>query len=57
MPEKTGNYLMTQLQKTNQIEVRGKGLMIGIELPFPVAELRKKLLFEYNISPVFQDRT
>ncbi len=50
---KTGNYLMTQLQKTNQIEVRGKGLMIGIELPFPVAELRKKLLFEYNIFTGF----
>lgn len=51
--KKTGNYLMTQLQKTNQIEVRGKGLMIGIELPFPVAELRKKLLFEYNIFTGF----
>lgn len=50
---KTGNYLMTQLQKTDKIEVRGKGLMIGIELPFPVAELRKKLLFEYNIFTGF----
>ena len=51
--KKSGNYLMTQLQKTNQIEVRGKGLMIGIELPFPVAELGKKLLFEYNIFTGF----
>lgn len=50
---KTGNYLMTQLQKRGKIEVRGKGLMIGIELPFPVAELRKKLLFEYNIFTGF----
>lgn len=30
-------------------EVRGKGLMIGAEFDFPVADLRKKLLFEHQI--------
>ena len=30
-------------------EVRGKGLMIGAEFDFPVAELRKRLLFEHKI--------
>ena len=30
-------------------EVRGKGLMIGIELDKPVAELRRRLLFEKHI--------
>lgn len=29
--------------------VRGAGLMIGIEMDFPVADLRKKLLFENHI--------
>lgn len=27
-------------------EVRGKGLMIGAEFDFPIADLRKKLLYE-----------
>lgn len=46
----TGNYLMEQLRKVEGIkEVRGYGLMIGVEMPFPVAELRKELLNEYHI--------
>ena len=45
-----GDYLMTELRKMPQIkEVRGRGLMIGIELPFETAELRKKLLFDEKI--------
>ncbi len=48
--EKVGNYLMEKLAEVNsEIHVRGKGLMIGIEFPESVAELRKKLLFEYKI--------
>ena len=48
--EKTGNYLLSELTKFGQIkEVRGKGLMIGIEFEQEVAEIRKKLLFEKNI--------
>ena len=30
-------------------EIRGKGLMIGIEFNFPIGDLRKKLLFEHRI--------
>ncbi|MDG5799639.1 aminotransferase class III-fold pyridoxal phosphate-dependent enzyme [Marinilabiliaceae bacterium ANBcel2] len=39
-----GDYLINELVKNKKIkEVRGKGLMIGIEMDYPVAELRKKL--------------
>jgi len=45
--EKIGNYLMTELQKMPQIkEVRGLGLMIGIEFKDSVKELRNNLLFK-----------
>lgn len=45
-----GTYLMEQLSDiTEATEVRGKGLMIGLEFPFPVAPLRKQLLFEHRI--------
>ncbi|MFV0266129.1 MAG: aspartate aminotransferase family protein [Draconibacterium sp.] len=48
--EKTGNYLMESLTAMGgDFEVRGKGLMIGMEFPFPIAEIRKKLLFDYGI--------
>ena len=46
----TGNYLMEKLAEiSSEIQIRGKGLMIGLEFPFPVSELRKKLLFDYKI--------
>ena len=45
-----GNYVATELTALEGVvEVRGKGLMIGAEFDFPVAELRKKLLFEHQI--------
>ena len=45
-----GAYFIEQLKAIPQVkEVRGRGLMIGIELNFPVAELRKKLLYEERI--------
>ena len=48
--EKIGNYLMDELKKIPQIkEVRGLGLMIGIEFDQPVKELRSRLLFEKKI--------
>ena len=48
--EKTGAYIMQELAKIPEIkEIRGMGLMIGIEFNEPVAELRKKLLFEKKI--------
>ncbi len=45
-----GEYLMTCLQDIPNIkEVRGRGLMIGIEFEQPIKVLRKKLLFEQHV--------
>ncbi len=45
-----GNYLIQELSKFGNIkEVRGRGLMIGIEMDYDTAELRKKLLFDHKI--------
>ena len=47
---KVGEYLMKQLKTIPQIkEVRGQGLMIGLEFEQPVKELRTKLLFEQKV--------
>ena len=48
--EKIGNYLIEELKKLPQIkEVRGKGLMIGIELPEELKDVKKNLLFKHKI--------
>ena len=48
--ENIGNYLFAELQKFEQIkEVRGRGLMIGIELPEELSEVKKNLLFKHRI--------
>jgi acetylornithine aminotransferase len=48
--EKIGDFLMKELSAIPQIkELRGKGLMIAIEMSEPVAEMRRKLLFEHRI--------
>ncbi len=45
-----GRYLTEQLGDISEIkELRGEGLMIGAEFEYPVAEMRKKLLFEHQI--------
>jgi acetylornithine aminotransferase len=45
-----GNYLMEELKKLPHIkEVRGRGLMIGIELPESLKEVKKNLLFKHGI--------
>lgn len=45
-----GNYLINQLKKFNQItEIRGRGLMIGIDLPAEFANAKKDLLFKHHI--------
>jgi acetylornithine/N-succinyldiaminopimelate aminotransferase len=45
-----GNYLMEQLKKLPQLQnVRGKGLMIGFDVPEKLKELRKNLLFNQHI--------
>ena len=42
--------MMTSLAGFYKIkEVRGRGLMIGLEFEEPIAEIRKKLLFEEKI--------
>lgn len=47
---KTGDYIIEELKKIPQIkEVRGLGLMIGIEFEQPIAALRKSLLFNKKI--------
>lgn len=46
----TGEYLLSELKKIPELlDVRGRGLMIGIEIRGSGAEMRKKLLFEKNI--------
>jgi len=45
-----GNYMMDELKILPQVkEVRGKGLMIGVEFDFPIAEMRKELLYTHHI--------
>ena len=47
---KVGDYLMAELKKIPAIkEVRGKGLMIGVEFEQPIKEIRTKLLFEEHV--------
>ena len=47
-----GKYLMDQLKAIKSpkiVEVRGEGLMIGIELSEPYKEIRTKLVFEQHL--------
>ena len=47
---RVGQYLMEELNKLPGIkEVRGRGLMIGIEFESSIKELRSKLLFEEKV--------
>lgn len=48
--QKIGSYLTEQLSTLPNIkEVRGRGLMIGIELPEELNQVRKELLFKHKI--------
>jgi len=45
-----GEYLISELKKFDPVkEVRGRGLMIGIELPEELAHVRKELLTKHHI--------
>lgn len=45
-----GDYLMKSIAEIGGYkELRGRGLMIGIEYDFPVEELRNKLLFDHKL--------
>lgn len=47
---RVGAHLIEELKKFPQIkEVRGLGLMIGMEFAEPIKELRKRLLFEQKV--------
>lgn len=51
---RVGDYLMTELKKLQQtnshiVDVRGRGLMIGIELDQPYKEVRTRLLFDEHV--------
>ena len=48
--ERVGNYLLEELKKFTQIkEVRGRGLMIGMEFAEPIKEIRLRLLKEQHV--------
>jgi len=45
-----GNYLMSELKKIPQLQkIRGRGLMIGFDLPENLKDLRKNLLWHQHI--------
>ena len=46
---KNGQWLKAELAKLESVkEVRGQGLMIGVEFEFPIAKLRKQLLYQFK---------
>lgn len=51
---RTGSWLIRQLNAMNgDFQVRGRGLMIGLEFPFPIKNLREKLLRDFHIFTGF----
>lgn len=47
---RVGEYLLDELERIDGIkEVRGRGLMIGIEFDCPIKEIRRRLLFEERV--------
>ena len=47
---RVGEFLMQELKKIEGIkEVRGRGLMIGIEFEEPIKEIRRRLLFKEHV--------
>ncbi|MBS1599408.1 MAG: aspartate aminotransferase family protein [Bacteroidetes bacterium] len=48
--KKIGDHIQTELKKISELQnVRGKGLMIGFDVPDTLKDLRKNLLFNQNI--------
>lgn len=48
--ETNGAYLMEQLKAIPELKnVRGRGLMIGFDLPEELKDLKKKLLFDFKV--------
>ena len=47
---RVGNYLLDELRSIEGVkEVRGQGLMIGVEFDEPVKDIRHRLLFEEHV--------
>jgi acetylornithine/N-succinyldiaminopimelate aminotransferase len=45
-----GDYLMEQLRSVEELQnIRGRGLMIGFDVPEELKNLKKKLLFDFKI--------
>ncbi len=45
-----GGYIKSKLESLPHVkQIKGKGLMMGLELDFPVAALRKKLVFDQHL--------
>ncbi|OIQ23144.1 aminotransferase class III-fold pyridoxal phosphate-dependent enzyme [Lacinutrix sp. MedPE-SW] len=43
-------YFMEKAETISEIKnIKGRGLMLGLEFDFPIADLRKKLIFEHKI--------
>jgi acetylornithine/N-succinyldiaminopimelate aminotransferase len=48
--EEVGYYLMKEIEKIQELEnVRGKGLMIGFDVPNELKDLKKNLLYKHKI--------
>lgn len=48
--ENLSNYFINRVQKTPQVKnIKGRGLMLGLEFDFEVADLRKKMIYEKHI--------
>jgi len=48
--KKISEYFIKEAQKIAQVKnIKGRGLMLGLEFDFEVAELRKKLIYEKHI--------
>ncbi len=43
-------YFIDKANTISEIKtIKGRGLMLGLEFDFPIAELRKKLIFNHHI--------
>ncbi|VAW26520.1 Acetylornithine aminotransferase [hydrothermal vent metagenome] len=48
--QNVSGFLVKELKDITEIKkIKGRGLMLGVELDFPVREIREKLLFEHQI--------
>lgn len=44
------NYFLKKVKSISKVKsVKGRGLMLGLEFDFPVAEIRKNLIFDHHI--------